>query len=135
MTTHVLLDFFGTLVDYSASRTEQGYERSFALLQAAGCRLDYQAFLSLWSEVFLEFDKTGIVAQGHTDSTGSDTYNLELSERRAGAVMLHLVHEGIDSTRIAAIGFGESYPIANNDSDDGRRQNRRVDLMLRAKAR
>jgi outer membrane protein OmpA-like peptidoglycan-associated protein len=86
-------------------------------------------------DVFLEFDKTGIVAQGHTDATGSETYNLELSERRASAVMLHLVHEGIDSSRIAALGFGESYPIASNDSNEGRRQNRRVDLMLRAKAR
>ena len=64
MTTHVLLDFFGTLVDYSASRTEQGYERSFALLQRAGCRLDYQAFLSLWSEVFLEFDKVAGLTHG-----------------------------------------------------------------------
>jgi outer membrane protein OmpA-like peptidoglycan-associated protein len=86
-------------------------------------------------DVILEFDKTGIVAQGHTDSSGSETYNLELSERRAGAVMRHLVHEGVDASRIAAVGFGESYPIASNDSDEGRRQNRRVDLMLRAKAR
>jgi len=57
VTTHVLFDFFGTLVDYSPSRTEQGYERSFELLQAAGCKLDYQAFLSLWSEVSAEFDE------------------------------------------------------------------------------
>ena len=49
--THVLFDFFGTLVDYSASRTEQGYERSHALLRAAGSSLDYGGFLALWSEV------------------------------------------------------------------------------------
>ena len=57
MTTHVLFDFFGTLVNYSPSRTEQGYEGSFELLQAAGSKLDYQAFLSLWSEVSAEFDE------------------------------------------------------------------------------
>jgi putative hydrolase of the HAD superfamily len=57
VTTHLLLDFFGTLVDYSPSRTDQGYERSFALLRATGTELDYRAFLSLWSEVFFEFDE------------------------------------------------------------------------------
>jgi len=55
--THILFDFFGTLVDYSPSRTEQGYERSFSLLQVAGARLDYEAFLSLWSAVSEEFDE------------------------------------------------------------------------------
>jgi putative hydrolase of the HAD superfamily len=49
--THVLFDFFGTLVRYSPSRTEQGYERSHALLRDAGCTLAYDAFLALWSEV------------------------------------------------------------------------------------
>lgn len=53
---HVLFDFFGTLVHYSPSRTEQGYERSFALLREAGTRLDYAGFLSLWSEVSAAFD-------------------------------------------------------------------------------
>ena len=54
--THILFDFFGTLVEYSASRTEQGYERSFRLLQEAGADFDYEQFLSLSSEVFAEFD-------------------------------------------------------------------------------
>ncbi len=56
MITHVLFDFFGTLVDYSPSRTEQGYEQSFALLRSAGSTLDYEGFLSLWSEVSGAFD-------------------------------------------------------------------------------
>jgi putative hydrolase of the HAD superfamily len=54
--SHVLFDFFGTLVEYSASRTEQGYQKSFSLLRGAGVELDYQEFLSLWSEVFAQFD-------------------------------------------------------------------------------
>lgn len=56
-TSHVLFDFFGTLVAYSPSRTEQGYERSFGLLCEAGAKLDYDAFLALWSEVSAEFDE------------------------------------------------------------------------------
>lgn len=54
----MLFDFFGTLVDYSASRTEQGYPRSFGLLQKAGCDLDYEGFLALWSEVSAGFDES-----------------------------------------------------------------------------
>lgn len=56
MTTHVFFDFFGTLVEYSASRIEQGYERSFGLVQEAGASLDYAQFLSIWSEVSGQFD-------------------------------------------------------------------------------
>jgi putative hydrolase of the HAD superfamily len=57
MTTHLLFDFFGTLTKYSASRTEQGYERSFRLLQNAGSRLAYDQFLDLWTEVSSRFDE------------------------------------------------------------------------------
>jgi putative hydrolase of the HAD superfamily len=56
VTTHLLFDFFGTLVEYSASRTEQGYERTFDLLRNAGTDLDYDTFLSLWTRVSSEFD-------------------------------------------------------------------------------
>ena len=54
--THILFDFFGTLVDYMPSRTAQGYSRSFKLLRHAGMALDYEGFLALWSEVFAQFD-------------------------------------------------------------------------------
>ncbi len=56
VTTHLLFDFFGTLVEYSASRTEQGYERTFDLLRNAGTDLDYDTFLSLWTRISSEFD-------------------------------------------------------------------------------
>ena len=56
MMTHILFDFFGTLVDYSPSHTEQGYEQSYSLVQAAGADLDYDRFLTLWSGVFSELD-------------------------------------------------------------------------------
>lgn len=58
MTTHLVFDFFGTLVSYSASRTDQGYERTFELLRNAGSKLGYGEFLSLWSEVSAGFDES-----------------------------------------------------------------------------
>ncbi len=64
--------------------------------------------------------------QGHTDSIGSDDYNQKLSERRAKSVKNELVRQGIDSRRMSAVGFGESQPVASNDTDEGRAYNRRV---------
>jgi len=85
--------------------------------------------------VFLEYPKTAIIAQGHTDATGSDAHNQQLSERRAGSVRGHLVAQGVDGTRITAEGYGEEYPVTTNDTSDGRSLNRRVDLLLKAKAK
>jgi len=71
-----------------------------------------------------------IVAEGHTDSTASDAYNQKLSERRAVAVKEYLVKGGIATDRIQTEGFGESRPVATNDTADGRAQNRRVELRV-----
>ncbi len=64
--------------------------------------------------------------QGHTDSTGSAEYNLKLSQRRAEAVKAELIRHGIDSARLTTKGYGESMPVAPNDTPEGRAQNRRV---------
>jgi outer membrane protein OmpA-like peptidoglycan-associated protein len=72
-----------------------------------------------------------IVAEGHTDSKGTDAYNQALSERRAKAVRDYLVHGGIAANRIEVQGFGESRPVASNATEDGRAQNRRVELRIR----
>ncbi len=64
--------------------------------------------------------------QGHTDSHGSDTYNLKLSEDRANAVKQHIIDHGINASRLTTKGFGMSQPIASNDTDKGRAENRRV---------
>jgi outer membrane protein OmpA-like peptidoglycan-associated protein len=85
--------------------------------------------------VFLEYPKTAIVAQGHTDSTGSESYNQSLSERRAQAVANYLIGRGVDASRITALGYGEGHPIASNDTAGGRSRNRRVDLLLKAKVK
>jgi outer membrane protein OmpA-like peptidoglycan-associated protein len=82
-----------------------------------------------------EYEKTAVVVQGHTDSTGSEEHNQDLSERRATAVRNFFVGRGIDAARIVAIGYGEGEPVADNASASGRARNRRVDVLLKAKAK
>jgi outer membrane protein OmpA-like peptidoglycan-associated protein len=101
-----------------------------AVLDAAA-----RASLDQAAGVFHEYPKTAIISQGHTDSTGSEEHNQQLSERRAEAVQAHLVARGVDGARITSMGYGEGYPVTTNDTPEGRRQNRRVDLLLKAKAR
>lgn len=84
--------------------------------------------------VLLDFPKTAVVVQGHTDSTGSEEHNQALSERRARAVESYLIGRGVDPGRVTAVGHGESFPVASNETASGRQQNRRVDILLKAKA-
>ena len=74
-------------------------------------------------------DRT-LLIEGHTDSTGSDSYNLELSQRRAEAVRNFLSSNGISVDRILARGYGESYPVTTNTTEAGRQQNRRVEVVI-----
>ena len=67
---------------------------------------------------------------GHTDSKGSDAYNMKLSQRRAQAVRTYLVGKGIDAGRMTAVGMGEVAPVADNETDEGRELNRRVELKV-----
>lgn len=92
------------------------------------------ATLDRVASVLVEHRKTAVIIQGHTDSTGSETHNLELSERRAAAVRNHLVGRGVDPVRMTATGLGEAYPVASNDTSHGRQLNRRTDILLKAKA-
>ena len=80
--------------------------------------------------VLKKYDKTIIEVAGHTDSTGSESYNQALSERRAYSVARYLESQGIASMRIETIGFGELRPIADNSTEGGRALNRRVELTL-----
>ena len=67
---------------------------------------------------------------GHTDSTGSEQYNLDLSRRRADSVSNYLVSRGVARARIETIGYGEQYPVADNTTESGRAQNRRVEIRI-----
>lgn len=75
-------------------------------------------------------DVVSIKVLGHTDSQGSDAYNQKLSERRASSVVTFLVGQGVASEKISSQGLGESQPVADNDSEQGRATNRRVELHL-----
>lgn len=77
-----------------------------------------------------EYDKTIIEAAGHTDSTGTEQYNQQLSERRAGTVASYLTNRGILAGRVITVGAGEMRPITTNDTAEGRAQNRRVELTF-----
>ncbi len=68
--------------------------------------------------------------EGHTDSTGDSETNLEISELRANSVFEALASLGVDRSRFTVVGMGEDFPIASNDTEEGRRQNRRVDVIL-----
>lgn len=71
-----------------------------------------------------------LVIEGHTDSVGSDSYNQELSQRRADSVKAFLISQGVSSNRITAVGKGESAPVASNDSSSGKQLNRRVEIVI-----
>lgn len=84
--------------------------------------------------VLVEYGKTAVIVQGHTDATGAEEHNQSLSERRARSVVNFLIGRGIDRGRLVAVGYGESQPIATNGTATGRRLNRRVNILLKAKA-
>ncbi|MEM0900232.1 MAG: OmpA family protein [Pseudomonadota bacterium] len=80
--------------------------------------------------VLRRFNQTLVNISGHTDSTGDDASNLALSQRRAQSVSSYLAAQGINSQRFFTVGFGEQRPIADNGSEAGRAQNRRVEIEL-----
>lgn len=81
-------------------------------------------------KVMKEYEKTVVEVAGHTDSTGSDSYNQSLSERRAGSVAQYLRSQNIGNERLITIGMGEGRPVADNNSADGRQANRRVEITM-----
>ncbi len=82
------------------------------------------------SSVLTQYPQTVIRVEGHTDSVGSDSYNLDLSNRRAVAVKNLFVQRGVTDARIEAVGYGETVPIASNDNEAGRQKNRRVEIKV-----
>jgi outer membrane protein OmpA-like peptidoglycan-associated protein len=82
------------------------------------------------AESLKQYPNTRTLIVGHTDSDGSAQYNRDLSDRRALSAANFITGEGIDRLRISTAGRGETEPIATNDSDDGRRQNRRVEIAI-----
>jgi outer membrane protein OmpA-like peptidoglycan-associated protein len=78
----------------------------------------------------MEYPNTRFLIEGHTDSQGSDAYNLKLSDERAASVKNYLIEKGLPASRLSSEGFGETKPVANNATAAGRQQNRRVEISL-----
>lgn len=92
--------------------------------------LDSRTVLNNVAKALTNEPDVSIIIAGHTDSVGSDAYNKRLSQQRAQSVVDYLISKGINSSRLRAVGYGESKPIADNSTDEGRERNRRVELQV-----
>lgn len=80
--------------------------------------------------ILSKYPDTNVLIEGHTDAKGSDEYNMALSERRAAAVRQYAISQGVDPSRLTSRGLGETQPVATNDTEAGRAQNRRVEVAI-----
>lgn len=80
--------------------------------------------------IFKEYPKTNILVEGHTDSAGADEYNMNLSKQRATSVTGYLVSKGLDASRFDTKWYGETQPVADNTTAEGKSKNRRVELAI-----
>lgn len=104
-------------------------ETSFDV-DSAQVKPGFYSTLDKIAEVLLRYGKTQLAVVGHTDSTGSDAYNQQLSERRAQAVQQYFLSKGVIPERVEAFGRGESQPRASNATPEGRTLNRRVEVII-----
>lgn len=102
------------------------------LFETGKAQLKGNAFASLGklSSFMKNYPERTLIIEGHTDSVGSEDSNFSLSQRRAEAVQTYLLQQGIAPNRLSALGKGESYPVASNDSTSGRALNRRVEIII-----
>ena len=98
----------------------------------AELKSDTVANLNKLAEILQKYPDTNIVVEGHTDSSGKDDYNMKLSERRANSVSNYLAQQNVASSRMNVKWYGESKPIASNDTEEGKKQNRRVEISIAA---
>lgn len=82
------------------------------------------------AQIMVKYPQTSILVEGYTDSSGSDAYNRQLSERRAASVRNLLVQRRVEAQRIDTVGYGESRPVATNATPEGRQMNRRVEIRI-----
>ncbi len=86
--------------------------------------------LDMLAEILKKYDSANLLVEGHTDNLGDETYNMQLSQKRCDAVKAYLISKGIFESRIVATGLGESKPVADNSTPEGRSKNRRVVLKV-----
>lgn len=99
-------------------------------VDSAAVRPQFRATLDEVAGTLARYDRSYVDVYGHTDATGSDAYNTGLSERRAGSVADYLASRGVARARLATRGYGETQPVASNETEDGRAANRRVEIRI-----
>ena len=99
-------------------------------VDSSSLKPQFRATLDQIAQSLQTYPNSLIDVYGHTDSTGSDQYNQALSERRARTVADYLTMRGVSAPRVRSLGYGESMPIASNDTDSGRALNRRVEIKI-----
>ena len=100
-------------------------------VNSAALKLQAKETLGQMADVMVRYPDSDILVKGHTDSTGPEEYNQELSERRAKTVNEYLIGEGVSGQRITATGFGETMPVVPNDTPESRQRNRRVEIEIK----
>jgi outer membrane protein OmpA-like peptidoglycan-associated protein len=99
---------------------------------AAALTAEHQQILTVLEQAIAEFPESRVLVEGHTDAFGSDADNLGLSQARADAVAQHLLHRlPISPVNLNAMGYGETRPVANNETAEGRKRNRRIDVVIK----
>jgi outer membrane protein OmpA-like peptidoglycan-associated protein len=99
-------------------------------LDAAALKPEAQIILAKLSGILLIMRDQDALIEGHTDATGSADYNVDLSQRRASAVLQFMLAQGLDSQRLSAMGHGMQRPVADNSTPEGRKRNRRVEIVI-----
>jgi outer membrane protein OmpA-like peptidoglycan-associated protein len=82
------------------------------------------------AEILKEVPSLHVEIQGHTDNVGPEDSNKKISEWRAGEVREYLIHKGVDEKRLTKVGYGSSRPVADNETEEGRKQNRRINFLV-----
>ena len=100
----------------------------------ATLKADLKTSLAKVAGILSVYQQFNVSIEGNTDNTGSEEFNMKLSQQRADNVMKFLVEQGIDAGRLTAKGLGMTMPIADNSTKEGRQKNRRVDLVIQDKA-
>ena len=141
--------YIGDYMDKQAAEIEQDIEGATVERVGEGIKITFdsgilfdvdkatlkagiRAELADLAVILNKYPDTNILLEGHTDATGSDEYNLDLSRKRAQAVANQIATEGVNATRFTIMGYGESQPVGDNETDMGRALNRRVEIAIYA---
>lgn len=125
------------LADAEIERVGEGIQITFASgilfdVDKATLHPGAKTNLDKLATILNKYGDTDVLIEGHTDATGSEEHNLELSRQRAQSVANHLASDDVNPTRFTIMGYGESQPVATNETAEGRQANRRVELAIMA---